>query len=365
MHVDINSCFATVEQQFDHTLRNKPIAVVARNTVNGTIIAPSIEAKKYGIKTGMGLKEAKAIYPKLISMQADPPKYRYIHKKLFKLLLNYSYKVQPKSIDEFVIDFDGFPGAKAGLKTTAKKIKQEIKKYVGDWIRVSIGIGPNRFYAKTAAGIIKPDGLVEIDSINHKKILSALDLNDLPGIGYRNEIRLNNKEIFKTTDFLNADINTLKSIFKSVNAYYWYLRLRGWEIDNYETKRSSFSASYVLPHPINSKYEIQRLIRKLAEKTGNKLMENECQANGAFIYLRYTPTGYLKKTITSQNLLTGTQIFNAILQNIKIENNQIRHAVVGCFNIKKLDSIQVGLFNNNLKNLDLQNAIKRINKKNR
>jgi len=84
MHIDLNSCFATIEQQANPLLRGKPIAVAAYATERACILAPSIEAKQYGIKTGMRVFEGKRLYSDLIILTPDPPKYRYVHIKFKK-----------------------------------------------------------------------------------------------------------------------------------------------------------------------------------------------------------------------------------------------------------------------------------------
>src|SRR3990170_9141123 len=81
MHVDLNSCFATIEQQANPLLRGKPMVVAAYNSPNGCVVAPSIEAKQYGIKTGMTVRDARLLCPGVIVRTPDPPKYRYIHLK--------------------------------------------------------------------------------------------------------------------------------------------------------------------------------------------------------------------------------------------------------------------------------------------
>ena len=83
MHVDLNSCFATIEQQANPLLRGKPIVVAAYDSPRGCVVAPSIEAKRYGIKTGMTVGDAKLLYPRVIVRTPDPPKYRYVHLQLY------------------------------------------------------------------------------------------------------------------------------------------------------------------------------------------------------------------------------------------------------------------------------------------
>ena len=93
MHIDLNSCFASIEQQANPLLRGKPVAVAAYTTPSGCIVAPSIEAKTYGIKTGMRVKDGKMLYPNLIVIPPDPWKYRNIHLKLRDVLKTYVDKL--------------------------------------------------------------------------------------------------------------------------------------------------------------------------------------------------------------------------------------------------------------------------------
>ncbi|MFH1648871.1 MAG: DNA polymerase IV, partial [Patescibacteria group bacterium] len=186
MHVDINSCFATIEQQANPSLRGKPVAVAAFDSPSGCILASSIEAKKLGIKTGFRVKEGKLICPDLIVLEPDPPKYRDVHLKLRNLLRTYTENVIPKSIDEFVLNLEGYPAYKKGMFSVGKEIKKRIKNEVGEWITVSVGVGPNRFLAKTASGLNRPDGLDEINENNHVEVFRSLKLTDLCGIAERN-----------------------------------------------------------------------------------------------------------------------------------------------------------------------------------
>ena len=127
MHIDINSCFATIEQQANPLIRNKPVAVAAYTTDSGAILAASYEANHFGIKTSMRVKEAKIFCPSLIVVAPDPAKYRFIHLKIRRLLQKYSTSVNPKSIDEFSINFEGMPVLNnKTMQQIALEIKQKI-----------------------------------------------------------------------------------------------------------------------------------------------------------------------------------------------------------------------------------------------
>lgn len=105
MHIDLNSCFATVEQQARPLLRGKPVPIVNRRTDKTAIVTASYEAKAKGVKVGMKLREARALCPGVVALESDPPKYRYIYHRLLDIMNEYSARVTMKSIDEGVIDF--------------------------------------------------------------------------------------------------------------------------------------------------------------------------------------------------------------------------------------------------------------------
>jgi DNA polymerase-4 len=172
MHVDLNSCFATIEQQANPLLRGKPVAIVPFMSRGACIIAPSIEAKKLGIKTGFSLRDAKVICPDIIAKVADPRKYRDVHMKYKKIFLDYSPNVYAKSIDEVVVDFSGTRGLykQKTLVQIAKEIKQRMREDIGEWISCSAGISTNQFLAKLAASLKKPDGL---EVITHENLLDV------------------------------------------------------------------------------------------------------------------------------------------------------------------------------------------------
>src|SRR3990167_1413862 len=124
MHIDLNSCFATVEQQANIHLRGRPLVVAAYPTNGGGILSPSIEAKKLGIKTGMRVGDARSIYPDLIVRESDPEMIRDVSGKFMKICADYSPDVTPKSIDELVINFTGL---ESYHKKTLIQIGREIK----------------------------------------------------------------------------------------------------------------------------------------------------------------------------------------------------------------------------------------------
>jgi DNA polymerase-4 len=142
------------------------------------VVAPSIEAKRYGIKTGMTVRDARLLYPQVIVRTPDPAKYRAVHLQFRKIFTDYSPDVSPKSIDEAVIDFtDTYALYNRSLTDIGREIKRRFREEIGEWMVCSIGIGTNRFLAKLAASLQKPDGLTVID---HTNVLSVYERVPMP-----------------------------------------------------------------------------------------------------------------------------------------------------------------------------------------
>lgn len=288
LHIDLNSCFASIEQLADPHLRGKPIAVAAYDSPRGCIVAPSIEAKKLGIKTGMRVQEGKQLCRDLIVLQPDPDKYRSVHVKLRNLLSEYTDALAAKSIDEFALNLEGCPALRQGMTATAREIKQRIKQEVGESLTVSIGIAPNRFLAKTAAGLRKPDGLDEINAVNHVEVLSRLKLMDLCGIKERNCVRLNKHGIYSVLDFVRADVRVLKAAFEGIVGYFWHVRLHGWEVDDVNYDRHSYGNAFSLPEPKTSAEDLAPILMKLTERTAVRMRRGGYACRGVHVAMLYT-----------------------------------------------------------------------------
>lgn len=373
MHLDLNSCFATIEQQANPLLRGKPVVVAAYNSPRGCILAASIEAKRYGIKTGMRVKDGRLLYPELIVLPPDPWKYRYIHRQLRRLLEEYTDQVIPKSIDEFVMDLEGYPAFNLGMKTVAQEIKKRIKQEIGDWLTVSVGIGPNRFLTKTAANLHKPDGLDEINKDNFEEVYRNLKLTDLCGIKIRNAARLNNLGIFTVEDFYRANIRQLKAAFSSVCGYYWYLRLHGWEIDDIDLPtgrqdfgRRSYGNSFALPKPLNCPNEVAPILQKLVEKTGARLRRAGFWAGGVHVGVLFRDFSWwhhghkLGKTI-----FDSRDIYKEAFKILCVcpYKKPVREISVSCFNLLKCQERQLNLLEDLTKKENLVAAMDEINRR--
>ena len=367
MHVDLNSCFAIIEQQANPLIRNKPVAVAAYDTPGGMIIASSYEAKALGIKLGINVREAKKIFRDVHILMPDPDKYFDVHRRFKAVLTNYSDKVWAKSVDEFLIDFSGSNFLRDGLsmEDIGLLIKKDVKDSLGEYVTINIGIGMNPFLAKLAAGLNKPDGMDRIDYLNILEVYSNLNLIDLPGINYRYEARLNLAGIYSPLDFFNAPLDKLKSeVFRSINGYYWYLRLRGYPIDTINFQRKSFGNQYALGNKTQDKNELFRLIMKLSEKTGRRLRKNNYYANQINLFLRFVDGNHFHKTIKTNPLYSTVDIYKAvrdILLKVKIESD-VREIRLSVAHLISDNPEQLDLFSKpNMGSLSLAKFVDKVN----
>lgn len=349
MHVDLNSCYAIIEQQANPLIRHKPVGVAAYTSPGGFIIASSYEARREGIKL-MRIRDAQAIDKDIIILPPDPEKYFDAHRRFRAVLEKYTSDVTPKSIDEFIVDFKGSKVLRDGRSLTSigYQIKRDIKAALGEYVTVNIGIAPNRFLAKVAAGLHKPDGLDVIEGRDIRAVYGQLELLDLPGINYRYKARLNLAGIFTPLEFLDAPMHQLKGqVFKSIVGYYWYLRLRGYEVDAATFGVKSFGNDYAVGDKTDDPEKIERLLMKLCEKTGRRLRKHDYQAQGVFLGLGFENNTWWGKSKRATSLLYSTQ--DIYVQAVKLLRQiplpaKVTHINIAVFDVVPATPIQLGFF---------------------
>ena len=185
LHVDMNSYFATVEQQCNPFLRGQPIAIGGSPGTRSIVVAASIEAKRFGVKTGMTPIEAKQCCPQIMFIQGDPAKYGELTQIFINLARGYTSRIDVYSIDELFMDLTGHVRSLQDACVIATKLKRQLRELVGDYLSCSVGIAPNRMLAKLSSNMKKPDGLVVLRQEDIPFVLKWIDLTDIPGIGER------------------------------------------------------------------------------------------------------------------------------------------------------------------------------------
>lgn len=365
MHVDLNSAFASIEQQSRPLLRNRPVAVVNRRTKYTCIVTASYEAKALGVKVGMKFIDAERLVPGLIAVESDPVKYRFVYKKLMAILNDYSPKVIMKSIDEGVIDFHGMAENRS-LIDIGYEIKKRLREEVGIAMRCNVGIGPSRFLAKTAAGLHKPDGLDVITADNLRYIYKTMKLTDITGIAKHMERRLNAVGIFTPIQFLDTGTEALeKIVFKSICGRQWYQRLRGWEVDDFTSETKTVGRQYVLERRDLTRNEIRSRLHHLCESVGSRLRSQRKVARGVRIYVRTSDHKYWHACRMCQMSFFSNAAINGLAQQLFLNApDNVREIGVGCYGLSDDNDRQTSLFYDSLvREQNLTGAIDEINRR--
>lgn len=369
MHIDLNSAFAMTEQQARPSLRGKPLGMTNRLSKNCCIIAASYEAKNRGVSVGMGLIEARSIVPELIVLETDPPKYLYVHQKLAGIMKSYSPNVSMRSIDEGLIDFHGTRNTvnKRPLKDIGLEIKSRLRAELGSWIKVNIGIAQNRFLAKTAAGLNKPDGLDVIDKNNLIATYASLELTDFPGIAKHYEARLNSVGILTPLDFLNTPADVLKrQVFHGIVGEEWYQRLRGYEVDDEPTKLGQVGRQFALDKPTNDDKDLLPRFHYLCETTGKKLRFNGASARGVLVWAGFkSGERWHQRKTWRESFYTDKKIYKRALELFDKRPRYSNITIMGitCYNLSPDNRAQASLFEEVNKQDRLTQAIDELNER--
>ncbi|MFH1620755.1 MAG: DNA polymerase IV [Patescibacteria group bacterium] len=274
-HVDMNSYFASVEQQANPHLRGRPLGVCAYLHRHGCVIAASIEAKRMGMKVGMTMEDALAVCPSAVFVQNDPPKYRAVTSRVFSILHKLTDRVEYYSIDEAFLDLTGWYRDAAEAAWSLTRARRRMSVEVGEWLRCSIGIAPTKFLAKTASDMEKPNGLVIIDYENLDLVLSRLELDGVCGIGPRIKRRLERLGIKSLLDIKRYPVGNLMRAFGKSGLYLW-CKMHGMEFESVAASEcaappKTIGHSYCVPDHVNRDGNVFSVFIKLVERASRRL----------------------------------------------------------------------------------------------
>jgi len=364
LHFDMNSYFASVEQQANPFLRGKPVGVCSTMSRRGCIIASSKEAKAFGIKTGCRVNEALDLNPNVVLVEVDPPKYRSTTKAIFSLCAEYTERIEAYSIDEAFLDLSGYVHSFDAAKKIALEIQQRIKKEVGEWLSSSMGISFTRWLAKFGSDTAPKGGIVILTKENLREYLRGRDLQEAWGIASALAARLNALGIYTLDQLVAYPPQNLVSVLKSTGYYLW-ANVNGIELSGLEAKRPprTIGHSHVLRKRTNDLRFHQAVIARLAERIGRRLRERGLEAHGFYYYVQFDhrPSfGGSKKVYYPIN--TTYQIYKFVWDTILpvIRRDVPAMLALGLFGLRPRVN-QLKLFDNKKISPELARAIDEIN----
>lgn len=271
LYLDLNSYFASVEQQLNPGLRGRPVAVGPEKVNSGTIIAASYEAKAHGIKTGMKVGEARRLCPDLVFAGRDHGDYVAFHERILAEIWRHIPVTHVCSIDEVACRLLDNENSASQAIALAQRIKAGIRRNVGECLTSSVGIAPSRLLAKMAADMRKPDGLTVIEARDLPHALLPLPLRDIPGVGPRMEARLNARGIRTMAQLLSQDPRSAGSAWGSVVGTRLWHALNGVDLPEPPRKSRSIGHSHVLAPDARDRETVRQTARRLLLKAASRL----------------------------------------------------------------------------------------------
>ncbi len=275
LYLDLNSYFASVEQQLDPAIRRRPVVVAPVDTDSTSAIAASYEAKAYGIRTGTKIYEAKALCRDLVIVPGHHEEYVRFHHLIIAEVNRHVPVTAVCSIDEVACRLLDNENGIAEVTALAARIKAGIRANVGECLTSSIGVAPNRLLAKMAADMQKPDGLTILPAATLHDRLSRLKLSDIPGVGRNMERRLAAAGIVTMERLLGLDEREARLAWGSVWGERMHWLLQGAELPEVPTETRSIGHSHVLGPDKRSPDRARLVARRLLGKAATRLRRAE------------------------------------------------------------------------------------------
>ena len=336
LHVDMDAFYASVEQRDNPDLRGRPVIVGAGPQERGVVSAASYEARTFGVHSAMPSRTAYRLCPQGVFVPPDMAKYSQISKQIMAILENFTPLVQPLSIDEAFLDVSGVIKEFADAVPIGRRIKAEIQSQTN--LTASIGVAPNKYLAKLASDLNKPDGLTVITEEAKHHILAPLPVSKIWGVGKVTEQRLLDQGIRTIGDLQQFPEDELRRRFGNLAGH---LRALAFGDDDREVETEEDTKSISSEHTFDVDTadldQVKRHLLEQAEEIGTKLRRDQLAARTVQLKLRYADFTTLtrRKTLPTptQNEMTLYQIAEQLLQAEPIEGKRIRLIGLGGTNL--------------------------------
>ena len=305
LFVDMNSYFASVEQDTRPELRGRPVAIVPMMADTTCCLAASYEAKAFGVKTGTMVADAKQLCPGLVLVEARHELYVQYHHRIVEAVESCLPVTAVMSVDEMACRLMGRERPLLAAMELGRQVKRRILERVGPMMRSSVGLATNRYLAKVASDMEKPDGLVALPLDILPEALRQLKLRDLTGIGARMEKRLNEQGIQTMDQLLALDCDQAGEVWGSVLGSRLGHWLRGEDFDMEEAEHpKSMSHQHVLGPEMRTPEKAWAVAHKLLHKAAMRLRAGNLWVSSIGLVIGFAVPRSQKKPVSSYGMPT-------------------------------------------------------------
>ncbi|NLK46183.1 MAG: DNA polymerase IV [Treponema sp.] len=315
LHVDLDAFFASVEQLDFPQYRGKPVIVGGDpNARRGVVSTCSYEARKFGIHSAMSSAQAKLLCPNGIFLKGRMERYHEKSQEVMKIFDEFSPDVQQISIDEAFIDLTGTERLFGPADQTARLLKTQVKEKTG--LTVSVGLASNKYVAKIASGILKPDGFFFVKPGTEADFMQSLPLDKLWGVGSKTIEKLKNIGLFSIKEISNTSETALQRVFGISCGTFLYNASHGRAAESFDarTQNHSISAERTYPYDLTDSYIIETALMQLCEEVRFRLETEGYYSKTVHIKIRY---GDFSTTGTQKTFQNDIDSFENLFKAVK------------------------------------------------
>ncbi len=323
IHVDMDAFYASVAQLDNPELKGKPIAVGGGGK-RGVVAAASYEARKYGVRSAMSGVLARQKCPHLIFVKTDFERYKEISTKIRQIFYEYTDLVEPLSLDEAYLDVTENKKGNPSASLIAQEIRDRIYSELA--LRASAGISINKFIAKVASDINKPNGQKTINPEEVLLFLEELSINKFYGVGKVTAAKMNNLGIFNGLDLKKKPLEELTKLFGKSGTYYYNI-VRGIHHSTVKPNRirKSIAAERTFSENISSEVFMLERLHKIAEELERRMIASETKGKTITLKIKYSDFTQQTRSKTVQNFIQKKdeimQIVKELLYQEKFKNS--------------------------------------------
>jgi len=318
LHCDLDAFFASVEQLDNPQLKGKPVIVGGTDEKRSVVCTASYEARQFGVHSAMPIFMAKRLCPNGIFLPTRMNRYKEKSVQIMEIFNSYSPDIQQMSIDEAFIDLTGTEKLFGKFEDTAKKLKNEVLQKTG--LTISVGLASNKYVAKIASGMSKPDGLFIVPFGEEEKFIRSLPLEKLWGIGKKTLEKLHSKYIRTTEQLFNFSLENLQLNFGKSTGEFLYNAARGKEYErfNIESKTHSISNETTFAYDLRNMEEIKKAMYQLCKSVMKRVWKENAISYTVSVKIRYGDfsTISISKTFDS-NFSSANDLFEKSLNLFK------------------------------------------------
>lgn len=327
IHVDMDAFFASVEQRDFPEYRNKPVVVGGSPTGRGVVAAASYESRKFGIHSAMPAARAVQLCPNLIFVKPRFSVYKEVSSQIREIFFEYTDLVEPLSLDEAYLDVTQNHKNNPSATLIAKELKKRIKETTG--LTASAGISGNKFLAKIASDIDKPDGIFLITPEKAEKFIEALPIGKFHGVGKATQQKMELLGINTGADLKTWDeVDLVRHFGKSGHHYYRIAR----GIDNREVKtdriRKSIGKERTFSEDVSDIEWIEEFLLELSQKIENAMKPLNAAGKTITLKVRYKNFDTITRSQTLQNFTNSaaeiTETAKKLLQLTDAGKREVR-----------------------------------------